>query len=86
MPDEVFRRTMEVTDAERLLIHQVWMDMLHRNRWRRRGWRLLHRLRVLCYPRSHSRKGSRRFLILALSFWEQNGAIKRTQMRRRWRH
>src|SRR5690348_3848413 len=46
MPDEVFRMTVGVTDAERLLIDGVWVDTLRRNRWRRRGWRLLHRLRA----------------------------------------
>ncbi len=47
MPDEVFRKTIGVTPAERLLIDQVWRDVLHQNRWRRRGWRLLHRLCAL---------------------------------------
>lgn len=47
MRDELFRKTIGVTDAERLLIDEVWSDVLHRNRWRRRGWRLLHRLRSL---------------------------------------
>lgn len=47
MPDEVFRQTIGVTNAERLLIDEVWTDALRRNRWRRRGWRLLHRLRAL---------------------------------------
>ncbi len=47
MQDEVFRQTIGVTNAERLLIDQVWADVLRLNRWRRRGWRLLHRLRAL---------------------------------------
>lgn len=47
MPDEVFRQTIGVTNAERLLIDQVWADVLRQNRWRRRGWRLLHRLHAL---------------------------------------
>ncbi|MDQ6601603.1 MAG: hypothetical protein M3Z19_02665 [Chloroflexota bacterium] len=47
MPDEVFRKPIGVTNTDRLQIDTVWADVLHRNRWRRRGWRLLHRLRTL---------------------------------------
>ncbi|MDQ6833513.1 MAG: hypothetical protein M3008_08945 [Chloroflexota bacterium] len=46
MQDEVFRQALGVTNAERLLIDQMWADVLRQNQWRRRGWRLLHRLRV----------------------------------------
>ncbi|MHB8646920.1 MAG: hypothetical protein ACYDAR_14115 [Thermomicrobiales bacterium] len=55
MEDEIFRKTMGVTNAERLLIDQVWADVLRQNRWRRRGWRLLHRLRFLPFGRFWSR-------------------------------
>ncbi|MCA1670088.1 MAG: hypothetical protein LC793_22415 [Thermomicrobia bacterium] len=55
MADEAFRTTLGVTSAERLLIDRVWAEELRRNRWRRRGWRLLHRLRVLPVLRFSSR-------------------------------
>jgi hypothetical protein len=60
MPDEVFRITAGVTNAERLLIDEVWVDVLRRNRWRRRGWRLLHRVRAFPYLLIPSRNGKRR--------------------------
>ena len=49
MRDEAFPITAGTTNAERLLIDQIWADMLRQNRWRRRGWRLFHRLRALSY-------------------------------------
>ncbi len=51
MPDEVFRKTPGVTHTERLLIDQVWGETLRRNRWRRRAWRLLNRVRALSVVR-----------------------------------
>ncbi len=59
MPDEVFRQTIGVTNAERLLIDELWAAVLRQNRWRRRGWRLLHRLRLFSYPLTPSLTGRR---------------------------
>ncbi len=56
MQDEAFRQTVRMTNAERLLIDQVWADVLHQNRWRRRGWRLLHRLRAFPVVRFYFRR------------------------------
>lgn len=40
-----------VTDAERLLIDQVWTDIQWRNRWKSRRWRLFNRMRMLIVAR-----------------------------------
>lgn len=47
MPDEVFRKTAGISNADLRLIDQVWADALRRNRWQRRGWRLVNRVRAL---------------------------------------
>ena len=82
MADEVFRRTMEVTDAERLLIDQVWMDVLHRNRWRRRGWRLFHRLRAFLSLLARTENGW--FHVLPHPFREGGEEVRKMPMPRRW--
>jgi hypothetical protein len=47
MPDEVFRQTAGVTTDERVMIDHVWADVLQRNRWRLRAWRLINCVRTL---------------------------------------
>jgi len=60
MQDELFRQTIGVTNAERLLIDQMWADVLRQNQWRRRGWRLLHRLRVFPFSLREGGRGARK--------------------------
>jgi hypothetical protein len=88
MPDEVFQR-MEVTDAERLLIDEVWTDVLHQNRWRRRGWRLLHRLRAFSYllvPFLYGRENRKEAAHCSPFLLREGGwGVRKMQTRRRWR-
>jgi hypothetical protein len=45
MPDEIFRKNAGVTSDELVMIDHVWADVLRRNRWRLRAWRLINRAR-----------------------------------------
>ena len=57
MPSEVFRKTAEAPLAELVMIDRVWADVLHRNRWRLRVWRLINRVRALPLVRACLRFG-----------------------------
>ena len=46
MSDEVFRTSVGVTTGERAMIEHLWADVLRRNRWRLRAWRLVNRARA----------------------------------------
>jgi len=51
MMDERGWKVAAVTDAERLLIDQLWADVQRRNRWKSRRWRIFNRIRTLTVPR-----------------------------------
>jgi hypothetical protein len=58
MPDELFRKTAEVTPDELATIDHVWAGVLRQNRWRLRAWRLINRARAfplvrLCLRLTH---------------------------------
>jgi len=55
MPDETFRKIAGVTTDDLVMIDHVWADVLRRNRWRRRAWRLINRVRTLPFVRLYLR-------------------------------